>query len=106
MVHQMESEGFSIRKIAAELGMNWRTAKKLLDTDEQQFLKLLENVPKRKRTLDSYESFVKDKLVKHPDTPAAQMHDWLKEAYRYFPSVTSTTAFYLCSGNQSPIPHY
>jgi len=91
IVHQMESKGLSVRKIADHLGMNWRTAKKLLDTDKQQFLGLLENSQKWKRTLDSYASFVKERLIKHPDTPAAQMHDWLKEGYADFPIVTPKT---------------
>lgn len=36
---------------------------------------------------------VKERLIKHPDTSAAQIHDWLKEAYPDFPIVTPKTVF-------------
>ena len=78
-VHQMEREGFSIQGIADYLGMDWRTAKRLLSLDEDQYLKEQESPSGRKRSLELYDQFVKDKLLAHSATPAAQMHDWLKE---------------------------
>jgi len=92
-VHQMEREGFSIQKIADYLVMDWRTAKHLLSLNEQEYMALQERVPGRKRSLELYEEFVKDKLLLHPSTPAAQMHDWLKEHHSTFPAVSQKTVF-------------
>lgn len=92
-VHQMSKEGFSIRKIAADLNLDWRAAKALLNIPEQTFLEKQASKPERKKSLQEYELFVKEKLVKFPETPAAQMHDWLKECYADFPVVTPKTVF-------------
>ena len=63
-VHQMEREGFSIQRIAGYLGMDWRTAKRLLSLDEQQYLLEQEIPTRRKSSLSMYEEFVKDKLLR------------------------------------------
>jgi len=93
LVHQMEQEGFSIKKIAARCKLSWRTAKRLLAITEKEFLLEGGERSLRKRTLAFYESFVKNKLAKYPDTPAAQMHDWLKEEYPDFPVTGRRTVF-------------
>lgn len=93
LVHQMEREGFSTQKIADHFGMNWRTAKRLLNLQEQDYLNEQEKVPGRKKSLELYEEFVRAKLILHPDTPAAQMHDWLKEQHPDFPQVSQKTVF-------------
>ena len=92
-VHQMEREGFSIQKIAEYLVMDWRTAKRLLSLTEQEYLIEQEKIPGRKRSLETYEQFVRDRLLLHPSTPAAQMHDWLKEHHDSFPAVSPKTVF-------------
>lgn len=92
-VHQMEREGFSIQKIADYLVMDWRTAKRLLSLSEQEYLIEQEKIPGRKRSLELYEEFVREKLLLHPGTPAAQMHDWLKEHHSGFPAVSQKTVF-------------
>lgn len=92
-VHQMEREGFSIQGIADYLRMDWRTAKRLLSLNEEQYLKEQETPAGRKRSLELYQEFVKDKLLAHPATPAAQMHDWLKEHHQDFPVVSQKTVF-------------
>ena len=93
LVHQMEREGFSTQKIADHFGMNWRTAKRLLNLQEQDYLNEQEKVPGRKKSLELYEEFVRAKLILHPDTPAAQTHDWLKEQHPDFPQVSQKTVF-------------
>jgi transposase len=93
LVHQMEREGFSTSKIAEHFGLNWRTAKRLLTLSEQDFIQQLEKPQGRKRSLEIYESFVQDKLTQLPSTPAAQMHDWLKEHHADFPAVSQKTVF-------------
>lgn len=92
-VHQMARDGFSVSKIADHLGMNWRTAKRLLSLSEEEFEREL-SVPKgRKKTLEEYTDFVRKKLEIHNDTSAAQMHDWLKEHHQDFPLVSQKTIF-------------
>ena len=93
LVHQMEKEGFSTTKIAGHFKMNWRTAKRLLTLTEKQYLNEEEELSVRKRSLDMYEGFVKEKLSQYPETPAAQMHDWLKERHKDFPVVGKRTVF-------------
>jgi transposase len=92
-VHQMERDGFSIQRIAGYLGMNWRTAKRLLSLTEQEYLLEQEIPTRRKSSLRVYEGFVKDKLQLHPGTPSAQMHDWLKERHQDFPVFNPKTVF-------------
>ncbi len=93
LVNQMARDGFSTKKIAEYYGINWRTAKHLLAISEEEFQIELEQTKGRKRTLDDYESFVKGKLQLFPGTPAAQMHDWLKELHQDFPVVANKTVF-------------
>lgn len=50
-----------------------------------EFDQFIEKKAQRNRGLLPYESFVKTKLEKYQDTPAAQMHDWLKENFPVFP---------------------
>ncbi|MHC5309981.1 transposase [Myroides sp. LJL116] len=92
-VHQMKREGFSIRFIAKHLELNWRTTKRLLTLNEQEFEHELENSKNRKRSLEVYTEFVKEKLTTFSDTSAAQMHDWLKEHYSDFPKVNQKTVY-------------
>ncbi|MFV8344454.1 IS21 family transposase [Flavobacterium sp. XS2P39] len=92
-VHRMDREGFSVTKIADYLGMNWRTAKRLLKLSEDEFEQELTKPKGRKKTLEDYTEFVKGKLEIHADTSAAQMHDWLKECHQDFPEVSQKTIF-------------
>lgn len=93
LVKQMDYEGHSISKIAEHLGINWRTVKKMLSTNEQEFGQGLEKGRVKKRSLDAYEVFIKEKLTAFPDTSTAQMHDWLKECHPDFPPVSQKTVF-------------
>lgn len=92
-VHKMARDGFSISKIADYLGMNWRTAKRLLSLSEDEFERELSLPKGRKKTLEEYTDFVRKKLESHNDTSAAQMHDWLKEHHQDFPLVSQKTIF-------------
>jgi transposase len=92
-VQKMARDGFSVSKIADQLGMSWRTAKRLLTLSEDEFEREL-SIPKgRKKTLEAYTEFVRKKLEDHNDTSAAQMHDWLKEYHQDFPAVSQKTIF-------------
>ncbi len=83
----------SLRWIAVHLGINFRTVKKFLDMDSGEFQKYSESISTRNCTLDPYKSFIVDRLNLFQDTPAAQMHDWLKERYPSFPEVSAKTVY-------------
>jgi predicted transcriptional regulator len=93
LIHQMDHESHSITKIAETFGINWRTVKRLLSMTEQEYVYELENGQSRKRSLEPYEGFIKDKPGTFGDTSAAQLHDWLKEHHPGLPPVSQKTVF-------------
>ena len=80
-IHRMNREGFTISRISHLVQLNWRTIRHYLSMSEADYERFLEKRSERAKTLQPYEVFVQTRLQKHPDTPAAQMHDWLKEKY-------------------------
>ena len=81
-IHRLYREGFSIRQIGEELVLNRRTVSKYLSMSELEFEQMMIDQSERNKVLSPYESFVKSRLEKFRDTPAAQMHDWLKEHFK------------------------
>lgn len=92
-IHRMYREGHSISQISQYLVINRRTVSKYLSMSEQEYEAFLASQSDRKKVLLPYEGFVKERLELYQDTPAAQMHDWLKERYPDFPLVTAKTVF-------------
>ncbi|MFW5758894.1 MAG: IS21 family transposase [bacterium] len=92
-IHKLSRNGWSKSRIASFLVINRRTVNKYLQMDEEDYIKYLDKQKTRKKKLQDYEAFVKIKLEKYPDTSSAQMHDWLKEHYEYFPNVSERTVF-------------
>lgn len=92
-IHKMHRAGWKISRIASFLVLNRRTVSKYLEMTEQEFLNYQSTLHSRKSELDPYEGFIKIKLEKYPETSAAQMHDWLKEHYDYFPQVSPKTVY-------------
>ena len=93
LIHQKSREGRSTKWISEHFGLNWRTVKRLLTMDERTFIEDLERGRTRGKVLDPYEDFVLEKLKLYPETPAAQLHDWLKEHHADFPQVNPKTVF-------------
>jgi hypothetical protein len=60
---------------------------------EEEYEQYLLRISQRNKKLDSYESFVANKLIQYQDTSAAQIHDWLKEHNPSFPQVSSRTVY-------------
>ena len=87
-IHRLYREGFSIRQISEELVLNRRTVSKYLSMSELEFEQMMVEQSERNKVLSPYESFVKSRLEKFRDTPAAQMHDWLKEHFKDLPKVS------------------
>src|SRR5690606_33488585 len=92
-IHRMSLEGHSVSQISDHLVLNWRTVKKYLSMDEQEYEEFLIKGSQKKKLLSPYEDFVRSKLEVYRDTPAAQMHDWLKEHDAGFPKVSPKTVF-------------
>ena len=92
-IKRMNRDGRSISKISEALNCNRRTVKKYLEMEDQEFESFLNAQSNRGKLLLSYETFVRDRLEMYRDTPAAQMHDWLKEHHQDFPQVSQKTVF-------------
>jgi transposase len=92
-IQRMSREGLSVSQISNYLGLNRRTVTRYLSLDEKQYENFLIQQSERKKALDAYEGFIKDRLERYRDTSAAQMHDWLKEFDPNFPAVNPKTIF-------------
>ena len=92
-IHRLNREDHSVRKITELLGLNRRTIRKYLSMSEKEYETYLLKGSDRKKGLQSYEIFVKERLQLFPDTSAAQMHDWLKEHHPDFPELNAKTIF-------------
>ena len=92
-VQRLQREGQSCRAIAITLGLNRRTVVKYLAMSEAEFEGFLGEKESRAKLLGSFELFVKDRLQAHPAASAAQVHDWLKENYKRFPSISVKTVY-------------
>lgn len=92
-IHQMYRDKQSIRKIARDSGLNFRTVKQLLSLSEEEFLASCHKRKGRRKLLGGYEDFVHKRLVEYPQTSSAQMHDLLKEAFTDFATVSQKTVY-------------
>lgn len=92
-IQEMYRDGFSTSQISQYLGINRRTVKKYLAMDEKEYESFLIKQSERKKDLEPYESFIKEKLDLFPETSSAQMHDWLKESHQDFPKSSPKTVF-------------
>lgn len=88
-----EKEHRSIQWIANYLGLNFRTVRKYLKMSLEEYEKYADQFGQKPRLLEDYKDFIAEKLRQYPDTGAAQMHDWLKEAYPFFPEVCPRTIY-------------
>lgn len=92
-IQKFKRLGFSDAKIARHLSLDARTVSKYQKMSEQEYEQYLLCSCQRKKMLSVYENFVHGKLSIFEDTPAAQIHDWLKEAHPDFPEVPSRTVY-------------
>jgi len=97
MYHEIQRlrkvEHFSIQRIADHLHINFRTVKKFLDMTGSQFDEYFENKSNKSRQLDPYRDFIVAYLQKYQETPAAVLHDKLKEQFALFPEVDPKTVY-------------
>ena len=83
-IHRLRESGRrSIQWIANYMGLNFRTVRKYLKMSLEEYERYAEGFGQKPRKLEEYKEFIADKLRMYPDTSAAQMHDWLKEAHPF-----------------------
>ena len=93
-IHKFRNEEHkSIQWIADYLRVNFRTVKKYLKMNLSEFEKFSANITNKSFMLERYTPFVVDRLGRFQETPAAQMHDWLKECFPDFPRVSPRTVY-------------
>jgi hypothetical protein len=97
MYHEIQRlrkvEHFSIQRIADKLLVNFRTVNKILGMTEEEYDEFIESKWPKERQLDPYKDFIVTYLQKYEDTPAAVMHDKLKEHFADFPKVDPKTVY-------------
>jgi len=97
MYHEIQRlrnvEHFSIQRIADHLRINFRTVKNILCMTEEDYDMFIEKKWAKARYLDPYRDFIVRYLQKYPDTPAAVMHDKLKEQFATLPKVDPKTVY-------------
>lgn len=92
-IHKLHRLGFSNAKIADYLVLDTRTVKKYLLMSEEDYENFLLKGQYRSKVLTPYETFVREKLERFPETSAAQMHAWLKEHHPEFPATNPRTVY-------------
>jgi len=93
-IHRLRDvEHFSIQRVADHLHINFRTVKKILGMKEEEFDQFLERKGNKPHQLDPYRDFIIGYLQKYQETPAAVMHDKLKEQFDLFPVVDPKTVY-------------
>lgn len=93
-IHRLKESGHrSIQWIDNYMGLNFRTVRKYLKMSLEEYERYAEGFGQKPRKLEEYKDFIADKLRMYLDTSAAQMHDWLKEAYPFFPEVSPRTVY-------------
>ena len=97
MYHEIQRlrnvEHFSIQRIADHLRINLRTVKNMLCMTEEDYDMFIEKKWAKARYFDPYRNFIVRYLQKYPDTPAAAMHDKLKEQFATLPKVDPKTVY-------------
>jgi len=92
-IHRLKREGFKPCRIGLKLGLDRRTIKKYLAMSEEEFLDFKHRQQTRKKLLDKYEDYVRNRLEDCPEASAAQVHDWLKENFDDIIKVNEKTVF-------------
>ncbi|MFH0898510.1 MAG: IS21 family transposase [bacterium] len=92
-IHDRYRNGMKPSQIASFLRMDTRTVKKYLSMDEAAYTQFLEQNSHREKKLQGYEEFVRTRIENCLDASAAQVQDWLKEAYPDFIKVSERSVY-------------
>jgi len=92
-IHKLKRNGHKLAQIGRFLVMDYRTVKKYLDMNEEEYIEFTEKQSNREKLLAKYDDFVKTRLEKCEDASAAQVHYWLKENFDNFVDINEKTVF-------------
>jgi len=92
-LHHQHRNGMTAPQIASFMGMDTRTVKKLLEMSEQEYLDFQQHLSTRSKKLTPYEDYIKSRVELCLEASSAQVHDWLKEHYPDFPSVSIKSVY-------------
>jgi len=92
-LHHQHRNGMTPSQIASYLVIDTRTVKKLLAMSEQQYIDFQEQLSTRTKKLAPFEDYIKSRLELCLEASSAQVHDWLKEHYPGFPSVSIKSVY-------------
>jgi hypothetical protein len=92
-IHRQSRLGFTPSQIANYMGIDARTAKKLLAMTEKEYQEHLESLSQRSKKLLDYEDFVKMRIEQCRQASSAQVQDWLKECHNDFMAVNQKTIY-------------
>ena len=80
-IKELLGEKFNISQISKKLNISRTTVYFYADMSEEGFMEWVKQVRKKSKKLSPYEDKIKDRLKKHPELSAYQIHDWLLEHY-------------------------
>jgi len=92
-LHHQHRNGMTAPQIASFMRMDTRTVKKLLEMSEQEYLDFQQHLLTRSKKLTPYEDYIKSRVELCLEASSAQVHDWLKEHYPDFPSVSIKSVY-------------
>jgi len=92
-LHHQHRNGMTAPQIASFMRMDTRTVKKLLEMSEQEYLDFQQHLSTRSKKLTPYEDYIKSRVELCLEASSAQVHDWLKEHYPDFPSVSIKSVY-------------
>ena len=80
-IHAMKNLKFKKTKVAAQLGINYRTVKKFWDMEPQAYEEFRVSSGTRSKLPDAYRTEIISWLKEYPDMTTSQIYDWLVERY-------------------------
>ena len=92
-IHRLHRNGLTPYQIASHLSVDFRTVKKFLAKNEQEYLDFQKQLLNRKKKLEPYEDYIMRRLRSCQKASTGQIHHWLKEQHQDFPSVSVKTVY-------------
>ena len=80
-IKELLAEKFTKSQISEKLNISRTTVYFYAEMSETDFLAWVKQVRQKSKKLSPYEAKIKDRLTKHPELSAYQIHDWLLEHY-------------------------
>jgi len=94
-IYELKKQGFKKLQTAKILNIDVKTVRKYWDMTEKDYLNYANDCKQRSRIMAAYDNFIIDKLKRFPDVTAAQIYDWLREAFAEFTPSSSTVRLHV-----------